>query len=219
MVIVGVEDPSVFLIKIKIHMKKIIFIIYIILCLQQISVGQKTFSISGRVISAINHKPLFDYEDVSVAIANDPKSVAYIDSIGRFKIENLKEGKYKIVILDFIYEPFDTTVIVSQKDIKGLVLALKYDCIGFDKDSAYQDIKNGEPKLLLSGGIAPWFGEDDDVFEKKYGFKYYEFGCQHVVMECVEAYSSIVFDYLDKKFGKKWRKEVRSDVLYLKNRN
>lgn len=200
-------------------MKKTFLILSLVLVAFQIGKTQKTFSISGQVISAINKKPLLDYEGVSVGIANDPKSVVNIDSIGKFKIQNLKEGVYKVVVLDIRHKSFDTTVVVAQKDIKGLTILLPCECIEFNKSSALDDIANDEPKLLLKGGIAPFYDDNQEVTEKKYKFKYYEFGCQVVEWECAEAYSSIIFKHLDKKFGYKWRNDVRNDVLFLKNKN
>ena len=39
------------------------------------------------------------------------------------------------------------------------------------------DIKNGNPFLLLMGGIAPTIIATDPQFEKEYGIYFYEFGC------------------------------------------
>jgi hypothetical protein len=197
-------------------MKKIILITSFILSLYQIGVGQKTFSISGQVVSAINYKPIFDYANVTVCIKDNPKSIVNIDSFGRFSMKNLKEGQYKIIVFDIAHKPFDTIISIPQNNINGLTIALECDCMGFDKNTAKKDIENRKPKLLLFGSIAPIIYKNQEKFEKKYKIKYEDFGCMPPQMECIEAYNQFIFEYLDKTFGKKWRKDVREDVCFFK---
>ena len=58
--------------------------------------------------------------------------------------------------------------------------------------------------------------EYQDKFEKKYNIEYYDFGCTPPNEECVIQYNKTIFANLDKKYGRKWRKEVRKDVIGLK---
>ncbi|WP_271394169.1 FEKKY domain-containing protein [Aequorivita sinensis] len=78
------------------------------------------------------------------------------------------------------------------------------------------DIENGNPFLLLMGGIAPTIIATDPQFEKKYGIYFYEFGCTGPDNEIIIAYNKIVFEYLNKTHGKNWIKEVRDDVIGFK---
>ena len=66
--------------------------------------------------------------------------------------------------------------------------------------------------IILFGGIAPIaLSEGDIEFEKKYDVEYLILGdSEHEPEECIHQYNKIVFDYLDHKFGKNWRNEVRS---------
>jgi hypothetical protein len=75
------------------------------------------------------------------------------------------------------------------------------------------DIKNGNPFLLLMGGIAPVIISTDPGFEKKYGIYFYEFGCTGPENEKIIAYNKIIFEHLNSTKGKKWIKEVRDDVI------
>ena len=43
-----------------------------------------------------------------------------------------------------------------------------------------------------------------------------EFGCEAVAWESLYEYNRTVFEYLDKKYGKKWRKKIRQDIVGLK---
>ncbi|WP_221417950.1 hypothetical protein, partial [Fulvivirga kasyanovii] len=79
------------------------------------------------------------------------------------------------------------------------------------------DIQNGIPFLLLKGGIAPTVIGTDPEFEKKYEIYFYEYGCTGPEHEIIIAYNEMIFDFLTMKYGKEWLKEVRKDVIGLKN--
>jgi hypothetical protein len=70
--------------------------------------------------------------------------------------------------------------------------------------------------LLLSGGIAPVPSPREDNFEKRYTVKYHDFGDSPQSIKCSTAYNNVVFAFLDKKFGKSWRRDARTDVIGLK---
>ena len=53
------------------------------------------------------------------------------------------------------------------------------------------------------------------TFEDKYNIKFYEQGC--IGSNCAKEYNEIIFDYLFKKYGKKWTKQIRKDVIGFKN--
>lgn len=78
------------------------------------------------------------------------------------------------------------------------------------------DLKKGIIFIFLQGGIAPVEFENDGKFENKYGIYLYDFGCVAPNYKCVKKYNSKVFDYLTLKFGKKWKKEIRKDIIGFK---
>lgn len=78
------------------------------------------------------------------------------------------------------------------------------------------DIENGNPFLLLMGGIAPVIISTDPDFEKEYGIYFYEFGCTGPENEIIIAYNKIIFEHLNLTKEKKWVKEVRDDVIGFK---
>ena len=78
-----------------------------------------------------------------------------------------------------------------------------------------KDLKANRIKLLLLGGIAPIHVKGQKQHEKRFNFEYHDYGCIAESDECSRAYSAKAFKYLDKKYGKGWRKQVRQDVLYL----
>jgi hypothetical protein len=78
------------------------------------------------------------------------------------------------------------------------------------------DFKNKNIYLFLQGGIAPVEYTTDKDFENKYGIYFFDFGCVPPSEKCVIEYNSQVFDYLTKKYGKKWKREIRNDVIGFK---
>lgn len=78
---------------------------------------------------------------------------------------------------------------------------------------ARTDISKGKIKFLIMGGFAPKHYQGEAVFEKKYKINYYQFGCVLPESISITDYNKVVASYLDGKYGKVWRKEVRKDVV------
>lgn len=81
---------------------------------------------------------------------------------------------------------------------------------------AKTDLDNGILVLFLQSGIAPVTYITDEIFENKYKVYYYEFGCTSPEHSLVKTYNNQVFIFLDKKFGKGWRKKIRKDIIGFK---
>jgi hypothetical protein len=81
---------------------------------------------------------------------------------------------------------------------------------------ATMDVEKQLPFLLLAGGIAPVaYMPTDAVVEQKFQFHYYEYGCSSPDEACILGYNQRIFAYLTEKYGKKWLKAVRPDVVGL----
>ena len=65
---------------------------------------------------------------------------------------------------------------------------------------------------MIQGGIISIYIEGQEVFEQKYKVKYFDLGCVASINLCIEHYNAEVAKYLDLKYIKNWRKEVRFDV-------
>lgn len=86
--------------------------------------------------------------------------------------------------------------------------------LGLSADVAQKDIKAGRrPRLFISSGISPVTFVGQEKFEEKYKVKYEENGCTGPPEKEIKDYNKEVFKYLDKMYGRKWRKEVRKDVV------
>ena len=113
-----------------------------------------------------------------------------------------------------------------MKNIFFLIISLLFanqlkadDLILTDTSKSYSiklaqtDISKGKIKFLIMGGFAPKHYQGEAVFEKKYKIKYYQFGCVLPESISIADYNKVVASYLDGKYGKVWRKEVRKDVV------
>lgn len=173
--------------------------------------------INGQIKSSItNSNPI---SDIYIEQLNSKKTVVermtMADSTGHFRLENLEPNKlYEIKISAFGYQ--DQIFEIKTNDgITKTTLTLSAEC-EFSKEKAEFDWENGQAKLLLIGSIAPIANSpSDNRFEKRFGIKYYDFGCEPPIQECVKTYNEQVFELMDEKYGVKWRKKVRSDVEYL----
>ena len=78
------------------------------------------------------------------------------------------------------------------------------------------DIDNKTIILFLESGEVPKVYANDKNFENKYGIYFYDFGDVGMPdYKCVIKYNYLVFDYLTKVYGKRWKKEIRKDIIGL----
>ncbi|WP_405207102.1 carboxypeptidase-like regulatory domain-containing protein [Aquimarina sp. LLG6339-5] len=199
-------------------MTKILTILFLFITLFSIAQSEKenTIEISGIVYSSVNNKPLSD-----VIVSFDSRSRgASTNENGEFKyVYNLRSGDSieKIETIAMGYKPLDTIINVNSGKNINLNIILKPH-LGINRQQALDHIEIGKINLLLSGGIAPVVYQSDEKFSKKYNLNFVEFGCEAVAEESLYEYNKTVFEYLDKKYGKKWRKEIRKDIIGLKNK-
>lgn len=106
----------------------------------------------------------------------------------------------------------------AQKEINDSVQNQEVSISGYNKQKAISDIKNGIVFILLPGGIAAASAlPNDEAFERKYGVQFISQGCVRSSGDNQFAYNEEVFKYLDLKFDKEWRHEIRTDAIGLKD--
>ena len=80
---------------------------------------------------------------------------------------------------------------------------------------AKEDISKQNIYIFIQADFAPIIYSTDKYFEKNFKIKFIYQGC--IKSEFVIYYNLIIFDYLDKTFDKKWKKEIRKDAIGFKN--
>ncbi|WBX70343.1 FEKKY domain-containing protein [Tenacibaculum retecalamus] len=78
------------------------------------------------------------------------------------------------------------------------------------------DFNNQNVYLFLQNGIESVEYTTDKEFENTYGIYFFDFGCVQPSEKCVIEYNTRVFDYLTEEYGKKWKREIRDDVIGFK---
>lgn len=140
------------------------------------------------------------------------------DSLGNFEFKGLKKGVYTLLLREEsnfsgIIVP-DSIIQLDNISVKNLDLIGTLEC-EFNNEVAVLHIKEDTPGLIVKGGIAPVIYESDQKFKKEFIVEYIILGCEVPPNECITSYNQTIFNFLDKKYGKKWRKTVRKDVVGL----
>lgn len=136
--------------------------------------------------------------------------MADTDSLGYFTLELDSTNN---IALDFSATEVGNIGIggLHFKKDEVLQISLMPDCLY----SSSNDIKQGKIKLLMAfTAFGPQLTKRDLAFEKKYRLQYYGYGegCTGIVEDCMTTYNKAVAAFLDKKYGKSWRKEVHKGV-------
>lgn len=104
-----------------------------------------------------------------------------------------------------------------ENSILGIIEFLSPEDCESEIDSLFEaDVKNNSIFLFLVSGINSVTHEKDDIFENKYQIYYKDFGCISPSNECMIQYNQRVFEFLNKKFGNEWLKEICEDVIGFK---
>lgn len=195
----------------------------ILLLILLIVSGIKGFSqeIRGQIIDIEKGSTPF----AKVYLVNDSDTIkTETDFDGKFSFSNLTPSEYKIITSYIGYLPSDSTIHLNSEDI-FVKLIIKADSTkpplntadyAFNANTANRDISNDCISLLLPGGIVTRAITDEDLkFEEKYNVNFLSRGCIRFGEDNEAEYNKVMFRYLDEKYGKKWRKEVRNDVIGL----
>lgn len=81
-------------------------------------------------------------------------------------------------------------------------------------DTIKIEINSNTKTIYVLGGIASVITKEDLAFAKKYNVKFHDFGCiAPINFKEYEAKNALIFEHLNKVFGKQWQKEIKSSVM------
>ena len=186
---------------------------------QQNSMQTDDLSISGR-LELKDNDPLSNYRLGLVTSISPNDSIGTrpfdIADDGYFRIDKLNSGTYKLTFrVNNEYETIDTVVTISRESLSDLQLKLSKRPCDYD---ARRDINDSNLKILTSSGTSPRINnKGDNAFERKFKIKYVVLGdSRPESWNCLKKYNDAVYEFLDNRYGKKWRKTVRDDAIGLK---
>jgi len=142
------------------------------------------------------------------------------DSLGHFMINSLDTGTYILSFNSIGLSKADTTITITKSNVLSFSFKIPSTCNDINAAKAQSDIKNNQIKLFLSGSVAPTFYPTDKKFEKAFKLSYdgySDFKTENI--DCYLSYNKVIFDYLDKQYGTRWRESVRADVEGIKRIN
>ena len=81
-------------------------------------------------------------------------------------------------------------------------------------DTIKIEINSNTKTIYVLGGIASVITKEDLVFAKKYNIHFHDFGCiAPTNFKEFETKNELVFEYLNKTYGKQWQKEIKQSVM------
>src|ERR1700712_4346891 len=153
--------------------KGFLFLLIILPFLAYSQKSSNTYSISGNIKMLVGLEILPSRSPLMVL--KETRYIAELDSLGNFKFENLKPGKYRLQESYYLPAQVDTVILIENKSVTGLHFLIKSKCL-VTKELAEHDVKTGKPRVLLEGGIAPVYYANQHQFEVKYCVTYEELG-------------------------------------------
>ena len=81
-------------------------------------------------------------------------------------------------------------------------------------DTIKIEFNSNTKTIYVLGGIASVITKEDLAFAKKYNIQFHDFGCiAPTNFKEYETKNELVFEYLNKTYGKQWQKEIKQSVM------
>ena len=201
----------------SIKMKKYLFLVLMLssfFSYSQIKVEKQksnTTVLKGKV--SVPKGKSIPEEGVHITILFEDKHY-FSNQEGNYEFKGLKKNsRYVVRVLAYGFKPSEFEIITSSNTSTIINIDYEMNC-EFTSKRALKDWKEGNAKLLLSSGLVSYVDpKRDSIFKSKYNVEYFDFGCNGPNGRCLDDYNSKIFKLLDKKYGKKWRKDIRKYLI------
>lgn len=108
-------------------------------------------------------------------------------------------------------EKKDSQTVLVDGSHKGIISATNLFDSEFTPKGARKAIKEGKPKILYYVGMGVPYCINELLlpsFEKKYNVSYWPLGCVRMGKTDEGGYNEVIFKYLDRHYGPRWRYEI-----------
>lgn len=174
------------------------------------------YTFRGRVIKKSTGEPI-TLGDVRVRMGTQRESrhgtkIAKLDTSGFFSVR-VKDSMNVWIGVDCSLDGYAFKT-VSYSDTL-ILFEVGPSCNEYNIESAKRDIKENKLLLLFNGTISDFpKSKEDEAFEKKYNIAYVNFFDTPQWTDCMRLYNREIGRFLDEKFGKSWRKEVKHQIQF-----
>jgi hypothetical protein len=174
--------------------------------------------INGLVIDQVTKEPL-PFVEIKLVSEIDTINLK-TDFDGKFNFHSNDINSYRLTTEYVGFKNYDTLIkVLAQYYILIILERNFYPASQLDGDNgerAKEHIKANIIRLVLPGSFAcPVLSPADTIFELNYALKYTCQGCIRYGNENYSEYNYFMAKFLDKKYGKRWRKYARKDIIGL----
>ena len=174
------------------------------------------YTYRGRAVKNLTGETM-TFGDVRVRIGTSRESrrgttIAHLDSFGYFSI-TLKDSANVRIGVDCGLEGYDYKTISYSDTL--IIFYIGTLCNTYNVETAKRDIKENKLCLLFNGIMSDIpLSKADEAFEKKYNIQYVNFLDAPQWNDCIRLYNGEIGRFLDEKFGKSWRKEIKYQIEF-----
>ncbi len=183
--------------------------------------AQTGYTVSGKIL--LTDSSYYDSGPFFITLRDNTGATVAgtIDSNLYFKITGVKQGVYQLSVdsLNFFkMHRCDTVITIDNESIYNAALKITPICEVFTKEKALRDIQVDSVLLIMEPGLVRFkFSRTEKRFQRKYHLSYFYSGCfRFTHYSCLKIYNKIIFNYLDNRYGVKWRQRLAANVVGFK---
>lgn len=174
------------------------------------------YTYRGRAFKSLTGEAM-SFGEVRVRMGTPRESrlgttIAHVDSLGYFSIILSDSADVWIVVYCGL-EGYDYKTVTHSDTL--IIFNINASCNTYNVETAKRDIKDNKLHLIYNGILSDLpLSHEDEAFQKKYNVQYINFLDAPEWEDCIRLYNGEIGRFLDEKFGKSWRKEVKNQIEF-----